>query len=265
VPPALVTLVMSVDDSRTPVQVDVEHRGEVSILTVRGVLHSATYRGLRDAIIEAALDEPRAVVVDVNLLCVPAESAWAVFTSARRHVRTWPGVPIVLVCAHSWSRRAITAVGVDRYVPVHSTRESALDTVGNLSVRLRRRARTQLPAAAVSVQDGRAAVTDWLTKWSQSPLIPAACTVATVFIENVLAHTESAPVLIVETFGDSVTVAVEDCSHRPAIRRESGDRGTEIVSGLSIVSALAGEWGSTPTSSGKTVWAVVGRENSASE
>src|ERR1700751_5064924 len=86
---ALVTLVMSVDDSRTPVQVDVEHRGEVSILTVRGVLHSATYRGLRDAIIEAALDEPRAVVVDVNLLCVPAESAWAVFTSARRHVRTW--------------------------------------------------------------------------------------------------------------------------------------------------------------------------------
>jgi hypothetical protein len=170
-------------------------------------------------------------------------------------------VPIALVCARSWSRRAITEVGVDRYVPVHLTRESALDAVDNLSVHLRRRASTRLPAAAVSVQLGRAAVTDWLTKWSQGQLIPVACTVATVFIENVLAHTESAPVLIVGSFGDSVTVAVEDCSHRPAIRRETGDRGTEIVSGLSIVSALAREWGSTPTSSGKTVWALVGREN----
>lgn len=183
------------------------------------------------------------------------------FHQRARHVNTWPDVPIVLVCAHSWSRRAITKVGMNRYVPVHPTRESALDTVDNLSVHLRRRANTRLPAAAVSVRLSRAAVTDWLTKWSQGQLIPVACTVATVFIENVLAHTESAPVLIVESFGDSVTVAVEDCSHCPAIRRETGDRGTEIVSGLSIVSALARQWGSTPTSSGKTAWALVGREN----
>ena len=33
------------------------------------------------------------------------------------------------------------------------------------------------------------------------------------------------------------------------------------VSGLAIVSALSRAWGSTPTSSGKTVWAVIGPEN----
>ncbi|CNJ97610.1 stas domain-containing protein [Mycobacterium tuberculosis] len=33
------------------------------------------------------------------------------------------------------------------------------------------------------------------------------------------------------------------------------------MSGLAIVDALSREWGSTPTSSGKTVWAVIGPEN----
>ena len=88
-----------------------------------------------------------------------------------------------------------------------------------------------------------------------------AATVATVFVENVLDHTDSAPVLIVETYEDAVTVAVEDGSDRLPGRHEDAYRGTEIVSGLAIVDALCRAWGATPTASGKTVWALVGREN----
>jgi hypothetical protein len=101
----------------------------------------------------------------------------------------------------------------------------------------------------------------WLTAWSCDRLIPVASTVATVFIENVLEHTDSAPVLIVETCQDTVTVAVEDGSHRPAGRHEDAGSGADIVSVLAIVSVLCRAWGSTPTSSGKTVWALVGSEN----
>jgi hypothetical protein len=92
-------------------------------------------------------------------------------------------------------------------------------------------------------------------------LIPVAATVATVFIENVLAHTDSAPVLIAESYRGVITVAVEDNSQQPAARHEDGVRGADTVSGLAIVAALCRAWGSTPTSSGKTVWAVIGREN----
>ena len=35
----------------------------------------------------------------------------------------------------------------------------------------------------------------------------------------------------------------------------------EIVSGLAIVAALCRAWGAIPSSSGKTVWGLVGREN----
>jgi hypothetical protein len=225
------------------------------------VLLSATYRLLRDAVIKSALDEPRAVVVDVNDLSVPSESAWSVFTSARWYVSTWPDVPILLVCAHPQRQLAIARCGVARYVPVHPTRESALDSVGDQRLHGRRRARTQLPAEGVSTGLARSSITNWLTAWDQDDMIPVACTVATIFVENVLAHTDSAPVLIVENYQDTVTVAVEDGSHLPAGRHEDGDRGAEIVSGLAIVAALCRAWGSTPTSSGKTVWALLGREN----
>jgi hypothetical protein len=243
------------------VRVEVERRDDVAFVTVEGVLDSITYRGFRDAIVKAALDEPRAVIVDVNKLSVPSESAWSVFTSARWHVSVWPDVPIVLVCELPRSLRAITARGVSRYVPVYPTRQSALDAVRSQSLPTRHRARTQLPDTRVSVGLARAMVTDWLTRWDKSELVPTAATVATVFVENVLDHTDSAPVLIVEKYNDTVTVAVEDGSDQPPARHEDRDRGADIVSGLAIVSALCRAWRSTPTASGKTVWAVVGPEN----
>jgi hypothetical protein len=136
-----------------------------------------------------------------------------------------------------------------------------LDAVRSESLAVRRRARTELPAVRASISLARTVVSDWLTKWERHDLIPVAATVATVFIENVLEHTDSTPVLIVESFRDAVTVAVEDGSDRLAGLHEDRDRGADIVSGLAMVSALCRAWGSTPTSSGKTVWALVGREN----
>lgn len=245
----------------TLIQVDAGRHNQVAVLSVIGVLDSATYRELRDAVIQAALEEPRAVIVDVDYLVVPFASAWSVFTSARWHVSTWPDVPILLVCEDPHSRRIITSVGVARYVPMHRSLESALEAIGDRSLDGRRRARAELPARVVSVSLARALIGRWLTGWAQTDLIPVAGTVATVFIENVLDHTDSAPVLIVESHRDAVTVAVEDRSTVPASRVEDAGSGAEILSGLAIVAALSRAWGSTPAPSGKTVWATVGHEN----
>src|ERR1700734_2768047 len=81
--------------------------GTACLLTVEGVLDSSTYLQLRDAIVAAALDEPQAVLVDVNGLDVPASSAWAVFTSARWLLNTWPGIPSHLVCGNAVRRAVI--------------------------------------------------------------------------------------------------------------------------------------------------------------
>jgi hypothetical protein len=53
---------------------------------------------------------------------------------------------------------------------------------------------------------------------------------------------------------------VSDCSPSPALRLPTPAKGID-VSGLAIVDALSRAWGSAATSSGKTVWAVIGPEN----
>jgi hypothetical protein len=231
------------------------------LLSPHGVLDSSTYRSLRDRIIKAALDEPEAVIVDVSDLRVPAESAWAVFTSARWHVGIWPEVPIMLVCAHLAGRSALTRNGISRYVPVYASLGAAFEAVSCVAAApLRRRARATLPAEMATLRRARELVTDWLTAWSQTELVPVTKVVVTTLIENVLQHTADSPGLRLEFNGSAVTVAVEDTSHAPAILREAPGP-SQVPSGLRIVAALCRAWGNAPTSSGKTVWAVVGPEN----
>ena len=164
--------------------------GASAVLTPHGVLDSSTYRSLRDRIIKAALEEPQAVIVDVTDLVVPSESAWVVFTSARWHVGTWPEVPIMLVCEHPAGRSAIARNGVTRYVPVYPSIEAAIDSVSCVGVPVRRRTRAELPAQLTSLSRARELVTEWLTAWSQTELIPVTKVVVTAFVENVLQHTD---------------------------------------------------------------------------
>lgn len=250
-----------VTDFGLAVQIELDSQRSVPILIVEGLLDSSTYRTVRDTVIKAAIDEPRAVIVDVNRLHAPSASAWTVFTSARWHVSVWPDVPILLVCADPRVQREISAAGITRYVPVHSTRELAFESTRGHSFQVRRRARTELARNISSVDVARSVIADWLTQWGLAETVRVAATVATVFVENALDHTESAPVLLVESYQDSVTVAVEDGSFHLPGRHEDADHGADIVSGLAIVAALCRVWGATPTSSGKTVWGLIGPEN----
>jgi anti-anti-sigma factor len=244
----------------SPLAVSACNAGNILLLTVDGVLDSSTYLRLRDAVIKAALDEPRAVLVDVNALDVPASSAWSVFTSARWHVSTWPDVPIVLVCGHAGRRRTIARTCLPRYVPVHATVEAASAAVTD-SRRARLRARSELPASLASLRSAREFVAEWLGTWSHDELIPVGTVIVNVFIENALQHTASGPVLVLESDGTAVSISVRDGSSTPAARHEDPCRGGDKLSGLTIVASVCRAWGSTPTPSGKTVWAVIGPEN----
>ncbi|RDH75029.1 anti-sigma factor antagonist [Mycolicibacterium moriokaense] len=231
-----------------------------TVLTVDGVLDSTTYRPLRDEIIKAALAEPAVVLVDFSGLDVPAESALAVFTSARWHVRTWPEVPIALVCRNPAGRNAIARNGVSRYVPVYESVEQALEASSDDSLRYRRRAKASLDAEAASTHRSRQLMEGWLTAWSRPDLIAVSKVIVTTFVENVLEHTESAPTVRLESEDDTVTVAVEDGSRTPPSLSETR-MAADIPTGLKIVDALSRVWGSAPTPTGKTVWAVIGPEN----
>jgi len=252
--------VSAVAESPSSLAVATRTDQSVVVLTVEGVLDTSNSGALRDVIMKATLDEPSAVMVNVTALQVAAESAWSTLIGARWQLRTKPNVPIVLVCADRATRDAITRREVAHFMPVYSTEKAAMKALDRLTRRAVRHADAELPANLTSLRESRRLVREWLTAWSQSPLIPVALVVVNVFVENVLEHTGSVPLMRVETDGATATIAVSDSSSTPALRLPAPETGID-VSGLAIVEALSRAWGSAPTSSGKTVWALIGPEN----
>ena len=125
----------------------------------------------------------------------------------------------------------------------------------------RLRTRTELPTSLASLRKARELVAERLAAWSAVELIPVATVVVNVLVENVLQHTASAPVLVLESDRTAITVAVQDDCSMAAARHEDPYRGGDRLSGLTIVASVCRAWGSAPTPSGKTVWAVIGPEN----
>lgn len=252
--------VSAVAKSQSSLAISTRTENSVVLLTAEGVLEASNSAELRDAIMKATVDLPSAVIVDVTSLQVPDHTAWLVFLGARWHVDTRPDVPIMLVSSNRVAREAITSKGVARFMPVYPTEKAAVKAVDRLTRRKVRHAQAKLPANLTSLRESRQLVREWLTNWSKPGLIPVALVVVNVFIENVLEHTGSEPVMRVECDGPTATIAVADASTAPAVPLASPPKGID-VSGLAIVDALSRAWGSTPTASGKTVWAVIGPEN----
>lgn len=227
------------------------------LLVVEGVLDATTYLGLRNAIIKAALDHPRAVVVDLTRLAVPAESALAVFSSARWHIGRWPQVPLLLVCRHAQGRDTLVRNGIGRYAPVYDSTAASLSALASCGTAARHRARTDL-LDPVTTNHARQFATDCLTSWGLLNLLPAVRIVVTALLDNAFVHTVGPANLRLESDGSTVTVAIEDTSRTLAGVHEG--RPGDGLSSLIIVDALCTMWGNSPTPTGKTVWAVIAPE-----
>ena len=232
---------------------------DACVLTLAGALDATTYNPLREAIIKAALDEPRGVIIDVTGLTVRDDPAWAVFTSASWQITEWPNVLMGLVCAHEQGRNALRRNGIHRYVPVYATLESAFTELSaDGRRRYRRRARVSLPAERTSIRRCREFAAEWLTAWSRTDFIHAVSTVATELVEATLADTDREFSLRVETDGSTVSVAVQHVGSANPLPPKSVDGS---ISGLDLVAANSRAWGIYATSTAYTIYAVIGPEN----
>jgi anti-anti-sigma regulatory factor len=226
-----------------------------AVLRLSGLLDARTYRQVRDAVIKAAIDQPTAVIVDVDQLDVPDPKAWVVFTSARWHVHQWPRVAVALACSDPGVRETLADMSIPRYVPVFTDVATAAQAVSGESRQFRRRASRKLGPHEFDMNLVQFFVTDHLRQWSKESKIPVVLTVATIFVENALTHTNGGCDLRLESVDEDLVVAVSDTSATPAIRRERAP--DAVPSGLDVVAAICQHWGCSPTLTGKTVWARI--------
>jgi len=233
-------------------QLEATHTEQCGCLVAKlhGHLGSLGHRGLRDLLVKLALEQPRAVVVDVDRLHLDGEGARTVFTSARMRVRDWPAVPIVLVATDPWQRRRLA-----RSAPVFGSTGSAIASVRPLP--RRRRALTELPAVPSCSRLARRFVRETCGHWALGLETSDALCVASELVENAFRHTGTAMRLRLELRDGLLTVAVRDGSPRPAVLRQ-GSSGTPVGFGLRVVSELSRAWGCSPDlHGGKVVWAVL--------
>jgi hypothetical protein len=131
-----------------------------------------------------------------------------------------------------------------------------LTGVSDVRSRCVHRAREQFGPHGHSVNAALMFVRDHLEAWSMRDKLAVASTVTAVFAENALSYTRSGFDIRLEGTTDEVVVAVSDASPSLAVRRERPTG--SCPGGLDIVSALCHRWGNTLTSTGKTVWARIG-------
>jgi hypothetical protein len=230
------------------------HQG-ATIVRPQGELNLATYPCLRDALLKSALEQPRAVVVDVEELRVPGDATLVVFSSVWMQVSAWPAVPIMLVASRQLDRLRLGRNSVSRFIPVFPSVGEALSGLGDPP--RRRRALIELPHSASSIAMARRFVEDTCQRWDYWQLFPDTMLVASELVENAVRHTRSEPRMRLEQSDCYLTVAVYD-DDDTLVRMVEPDLSTEGHLGLVLVDKLAHTWSCAPMlSGGKVVWAVL--------
>ena len=227
---------------------------EAAIVTPTGVLDVENYGRLHDALLQIGVDEPGAVIVELDQLVVPRPSTLALFTSIARQLAQWPGVPLLLVAEKAVTRKLLVGQRLHRFVPVHDSVAAAVAMVGR-SPR-RRVVRRTLPNHLSSAAEARRFVLDACVRWAVAEeLRHDAMTLVNELVENTLIHTYQAPSVRLELRRGVLTVAVYDDDPALPPRLSATTVGHR---GLRVVEAIAHAWGSAPTArGGKVVWATL--------
>jgi anti-anti-sigma regulatory factor len=224
------------------------------VIEPHGVLDAASYGDLRNTMVKAAIDEPRAVIVDLDGLAVPDRWALALFSSVADQLAQWPGVPLLLAATEPGQRDLLARYRLARYVAVYPSVLAAVDAIDDPPPR--RIARRQLPNALASASLARRFVLDVCSAWPVAARTEDAMMIANELVENTLLHTYCAPSLRLELRRGMLTIAVYDDDPAPARLVEPEVPGRHR--GLLLVSRLARVWGCSPTlAGGKVVWAVL--------
>ncbi|MGH3881655.1 MAG: ATP-binding protein [Actinophytocola sp.] len=229
-----------------------------TVVVAEGTLDSAGYAKLRVAMVKAAAEVPRAVIVDLDRTGVAHPTALALFPAVASEIAVWPGIPLVIAVANEANHRSLVDYRMRRYLPVHRSIEAAVDGIADPPPR--RVARTELPNGAASFPLARGFVTDWCQQWQVAAERAAdVLQVAMELVDNTIKHTYGPPTVRVELRRGLLTVAVYDGDPEPVHLIEPGTNPvTGVEHGLSAVVRLSRAWGSTGTQSGgKVVWAVL--------
>lgn len=239
----------------------VTHDDVVSVRPV-GLLTLRSIPPLRETLLKLAVEQPRAILVEVDALVVTNPTLLSVFSTVWMQTGRWPATPFALVATDPDQYGRLSASTMARFVPVHRSLDDALAALVRPE-RLRRTA--TVPASLTAPALARRFVEETLGDWPVT-VSPQAThdlvLIANELVENVVCHTVCPQcTLRLEWLRGNVTVAVTDTDPLVPAIAEPGPERQSWRRGLSLIAQLARAWGTLPyPGGGKVVWATVGTE-----
>ncbi|MEU7918132.1 STAS domain-containing protein [Micromonospora zamorensis] len=232
---------------------EVRTTAPVAVVRLTGALDLGTMRSVHNALRDALVDQPDALVVDMAEVDVKDRLALSVFAATARRAEEWPAVPVVLCAPSPVAARWLSESTTCRVVPVSRDCAEATRVAGTASP-LRMRARLEPVAGAC--RRARELVTDACARWNLPDASGPAALVLSELVGNVVRHAGTPMQVTVTLRRPYLHLAVVDGSSAQA--REGGtDLHAEGGRGLLLVRELTQRWGSVPAGQGKAVWAML--------
>lgn len=227
---------------------------QVAVIEVAGRLSDVVAETDRE--IQLALgDGPRGVVCDLTAVLECAEPvALEMLAAAGRHVRNWPGIPVMVASPDPQVRTALGAHPLGALLNVTESKFSAISAVlasPNMVIE-----RLHLAAHPTAPRAARNFVTRTLLDWRLGRVIPFASLVVSELVSSSSINAGSDIDLSVVWDQGALRLTARDTG--PALPAQSPATLDLRGRGLHVVAGLSRAFGVLPTSEGgQVVWAVL--------
>jgi anti-anti-sigma regulatory factor len=225
------------------------HRFPIAVVRLSGELTAASMRPAHTALVEALMEEPTAVVVDMTGLESADESAMALFPAVGKLAREWPGARLLLGGLRPKVAEALPESG---WVAAHDSVEQALAVASTDPVP--QRVHRYLEPTVEAPKMARELATHAWWDWGLAGRPSSVQVLASELVTNGVRHARTPLGFSMTLRGKTVRLSVQDWAPAPVRQRSPAESDLQ-GRGLIVVEAIASRWGSVPLGEGKVVWA----------
>lgn len=235
---------------------DVGRHGAALVVGLRGRLGAADAALVRTTLLQYLGEFPAALVLDLSGVAAADDQALGALPAALREAEDWPPVPVLMAVPDPPLLDRLERLPFHhppRCFPTLARALAAAGAAGQLADRFT----ATLPATPQAPARARALLDRACVAWRLADLAPAAEVVLSELTANAVVHARTPMQIIIQRTATALHLVVRDADPTPPELRPLPPSGAPVDSGngLHLVATFATDWGSMPTTDGKSVWA----------
>jgi len=233
------------------IRCEIDQLGTRLRVRLSGELCTATAPKVRLALVKCLVDQPDAILVDLDGLVISEPAALSVFSAVAREAAIWPGTPLLICTADA---RVATALSRRPRLTVFSSAVEAL--AAEPARRTLSISDTFLPVGT-SMRRARDLATEACRSWELPGLAAPAGLVANELVSNAVGHAQTMLDMRLSLGRRYLMITVRDGSTAMPHKDPASSPLPSTRRGLTLVEAVAARWGAVRIVGGKVVWAAL--------